>query len=273
MAPIRWAFHSFVYTQQLRVEDSWHLLAEDARLAGFHGVEVFLDDFASDEQTRRIGAAFSGEGIEVLGASFASHLYDAASHAETLDLIDRLTDRLAEVGGSILGLSGSQPERLKTEEEFAQQADLVARIVELVAPKRLEVAYHTYPQDAADDCREIRELTNRLGPDILRLGPDLGWLEFAGVSAAEFIRRFGDRIDFVHLRDESLGVWPEAVGGGAVDWPAVVSELRQIGYDGWWCVELADSEDVDYVIPLRERHRQSREYLERLLTAPGIAGP
>ena len=261
---MRWALHSFVYTQQLRVEDSWHLLAEDARVAGYQGVEVFLDDFASEEQTRRIAAAFSSEGIEVIGASFAEHLYDASLRPTTLGRIDRLSDGLAEAGGSILGLSSSQPERPKTEAEYEQQADVVAEIVRLLAPKGIRVAYHTYPQDAADDCREIRELTERLGPDVLRLGPDLGWLEFGGAEAADFIRRYGDRIDFLHLRDELDRVWPEAVGGGAIDWSAVVAELHRIDYDGWWCVELADSEDVEYVIPLRERHRQSREFVERL---------
>lgn len=69
---------------------------------------------------------------------------------------------------------------------------------------------------------------------------DLGHFFCVGEDPAQLIRRFGRRIEHVHLEDiaanrEHYHLPP---GRGAIDFRAVASALAESGYDGWVTIEL-----------------------------------
>ena len=90
---------------------------------------------------------------------------------------------------------------------------------------------------------------------------DPGHLHYLGVDPVQFIRRFGDRIYHVHIKDVSLTLdgrssilnsylppgdrrrgWHfRAPGRGGVDWEGVIRELNAVGYAGPLAVELSDA--------------------------------
>jgi L-ribulose-5-phosphate 3-epimerase len=53
----------------------------------------------------------------------------------------------------------------------------------------------------------------------------------------QWIRTLGPRLQRVHLKDFRRAVGTLAgfvpLGDGDVDWPAVMTALRAVGYDGW----------------------------------------
>src|SRR5207244_8248301 len=84
-------------------------------------------------------------------------------------------------------------------------------------------------------------------------------LHWQGVDAAEFIRRFPDRIFHVHCKDVALrldgrngvlGPWPagdarrgweaRSPGHGGVDWEGLIRALNDAGYDGPVSVDWED---------------------------------
>ena len=75
----------------------------------------------------------------------------------------------------------------------------------------------------------------------VKLGQDLDWLKWApGVHPVDFIRRYGNRIVYAHLRDRKAdGVWSEAMGEGVTDYAAIGRALRQAKFDGDVAIELA----------------------------------
>lgn len=62
---------------------------------------------------------------------------------------------------------------------------------------------------------------------------DLGWIQFAGGEAAEYVSRFGERAKLVHLKDMLLGADnPHVVAGeGSVDWHAVKPACEAAGIE------------------------------------------
>jgi sugar phosphate isomerase/epimerase len=89
---------------------------------------------------------------------------------------------------------------------------------------------------------------------------DPSQLLWLGVDPVEFLRRFGERIYHVHVKDVVLtlngrssllgsylpygdprrGWQPRSPGRGGVDWEAVIRGLNEIGYDGPLAVEWSD---------------------------------
>jgi sugar phosphate isomerase/epimerase len=87
---------------------------------------------------------------------------------------------------------------------------------------------------------EFEELIAGLAHPRLALNFDIGHFYCVGVDPAEAARRLGPHIRHVHLEDiapsrEHKHLVP---GAGAIDFPAVLAALRDVGYDGWVTVEL-----------------------------------
>jgi sugar phosphate isomerase/epimerase len=100
----------------------------------------------------------------------------------------------------------------------------------------------------------------------VKLGPDLNWLIRGGVNPADFIRRYGKQLVFLHLRDQRKdGKWVESMGEGDTDFGAIAAALREVDFGGDAIVELAHEKDFKPTRPLRESVKLSREYVRKTL--------
>ena len=64
------------------------------------------------------------------------------------------------------------------------------------------------------------------------------------VEALEFIKRFGDRIEHVHVSDnDGVSDLHLRVGAGSIDWGKTVKSLKDSPFDGWVTVESYDGID------------------------------
>lgn len=73
--------------------------------------------------------------------------------------------------------------------------------------------------------------------DNLFLELDLGWIERAGLSAVDWINKYGGRIAVAHIKDVALegeclteDGWAD-VGQGTVDWVPIHAALQSVGVD------------------------------------------
>jgi inosose dehydratase len=93
----------------------------------------------------------------------------------------------------------------------------------------------------------------------IRLCPDTAHILAGGGDPAHVIRRYRDRIAYVHLKDFADGQFLP-LGEGRVDLPAVLAALGGSHNGGWWTVEL-DTTDR----PPGEIAAQNKRVLEALL--------
>jgi len=99
---------------------------------------------------------------------------------------------------------------------------------------------------------EIDFIMENTDPRLVSFGPDTAHLVAGGCDPVAIIRKYADRVKFIHLKDitgagmESAGMQAgvevyssfRELGEGIVDFPAVFSILDDSGYDGFLTVEL-----------------------------------
>lgn len=97
----------------------------------------------------------------------------------------------------------------------------------------------------------------------LKLGPDLNWLIRGGVDPVWFIKTYGKKMVYMHIRDQDAqGKWTEVVGEGVMNFPAIPKALKDINYKGKAAIELAF--DKPPVHPLKEDWKKSRKYVNKV---------
>ncbi|MGC8642967.1 MAG: sugar phosphate isomerase/epimerase family protein [Isosphaeraceae bacterium] len=102
-------------------------------------------------------------------------------------------------------------------------------------------------------------------PDV-KLGPDLNWLIRGGLDPVRFIHDYGDRIVFLHPRDQKAdGKWSEAMGEGCTDFVAIGKALSDIHFAGHAVIELAHESGFKPTRPLRESLKISRQFVRKTL--------
>jgi len=88
----------------------------------------------------------------------------------------------------------------------------------------------------------------------------------AGINPAGFLREFGERIVFLHLRDQlSNGKWPESLGEGDVDFKEIAAVLEEINFEGDAIIELAHEKDFVPTRPIRDSLKMSRDYMRKTM--------
>jgi sugar phosphate isomerase/epimerase len=183
------------------------------------------------------------------------------------------TARAAQkLGASILaGFTGSPlwswvagypaPKPSLIDEGFREAARKWQPILDVCRECGLRFACEVHPGQLAFDLYSAERLLDALnGREEFGFLFDPGHLHWQGVDPVEFLRRFGDRIFHVHVKDVAVtlngrsgllgsyfpygdprrGWSPRSPGRGGIDWEAIVRALHEIGYDGALAVEWQD---------------------------------
>jgi len=143
----------------------------------------------------------------------------------------------------------------------------------------LRTAFHHHCATYVETPDEIAALMRITSPELLGLCVDTGHATYGGGDPLSLLREHSSRVWHVHFKDCSPTVANDArrgewdyfavvrhglfceLGQGAVDFDAVIRELRTMAYDGWIVVE----QDVlpSMGTPFASAHR-NREFLATL---------
>lgn len=136
----------------------------------------------------------------------------------------------------------------------------LGQLQEIAAPTGLPVALHQHWGMAVHKQADLEQVLRHTS---VRVCLDTGHLALVGADPVQLARRYGDRIDHVHLKDVDAeladrvrsGKLPfrEAVtqglflplGSGIVDAVGLITMLMGQGYQGWWVLEQDCALDSD----------------------------
>lgn len=230
----------------------------DFNYAGIEGVELMEINLRHDDAVSNLNALVEKYNVPVTGSSYNGDMWNKAEHEKILDDVELVVDRLHEVGGKNFGITVGNARRMKTEDEMDAQAEVLIKILKICEGKDVLPNLHNHTFEVENDLHDLKGTLSRV-PDV-KLGPDLNWLIRGGVDPVSFIKTYGNRIVYMHIRDQTNdGVWTEAVGEGATDFHAIASALREIDYRGEAAIELASH--VPPKNPMKENWKKSREYV------------
>ena len=261
------AGHPWVYAASLPGYDITPVLEQifsDMSYAKMDAIELMHNALEHPDAVERIGTLSHKYSLPVLGTSYGADMWDRSKHSAILEQAQTIITRLQKLGGGTLGTSvGAAPQK-KTPEQLDAQAEILRKIIRFGNEHGVVLNLHNHTYEVRDNEYDLNGTLARI-PDA-RLGPDLNWLVRAGVDPVDFIRRHGDHMVYMHLRDQKAdGAWCEAMGEGVTDYTAIGKELRKINYSGDGAIELAHENNFKLTRPLRESLKISREYVRRTM--------
>lgn len=233
----------------------------DFKYAGLEGVEMMESNLRHADVVSRVGDLIQKYEIPVTGSSYYADMWDSSKQQEILEDVELVVERLHKLEGSTFGITVGDAGRMKTEAELDAQADLLKKILKVCDKHSIQANLHNHTFEVENNLYDLKGILQRV-PDI-KLGPDLNWLIRGGVDPVWFIHTYGDRIVYLHIRDQDTnGKWTEAVGEGVTDFQAIAKALRKVKFKGRAAIELAfESSPVHDV---KEDWKKSREYVRKV---------
>jgi inosose dehydratase len=261
--PILW---NNVDIPELRLGASAETVLDDIARTGYDGTQLGLG-FPEGDALKGVLAA-RGLRLAEVYAWFASTVDGPVDGS--LDLVRERIRLLREGGGEVLCIAfDGVPER----DAFAGRAsdgatprltdDGWARTVELLAAASAEtraagarIAFHPHAGTYVETPDEVDRLADSVDPETLPLCLDVGHYTVGGGDPVAALRRYGERVTHVHLKDVDpevlAGLREGSVGGfgagirqrlftelgsGVLDLDGVLEALAGRRYDGWLMVE------------------------------------
>jgi inosose dehydratase len=205
--------------------------------AGYEGVELFdgnlaeLDDDALVRHGLALVGVYSG-GNFVFPDVLPEELWRVRKAAE---LGRRFGAEHLVVGG------GAQRTEPATDEDYDRLGNALDEVVVIAEEHGLTPTYHPHLSTIVEGPDQVDKVFERT-----RIGfcPDLGHLAAAGGDPVDLVRRYADRIPYIHYKDVTSDVAFVPLSEGVVDFEGVTAALREASYDGWIVIEL-DGYDGD----------------------------
>ena len=118
----------------------------------------------------------------------------------------------------------------------------------------MRLAYHNHNWELADDAEILDTLVQSTDAHDVSLVLDVAWVHVGGHDLADLMRRYGDRIAYLHIKDVAAGKFCE-LGTGECDLDGVLALADEYGIE-WLVVEQ------DYTsLTAEESMLQNREFL------------
>ena len=264
-APLSYGAFEVTVGRYANVPGSEELLTEMAR-AGYEGTELGPPGYLGEGEELR--TRLERHGLELTGGYIPVRFSQREHWEEDLREMARTLDLFAAAGTSearpVLADAGS-PERLANpgrggeerslgldEEGWRALAEGVARATELARSRGLEPTFHHHTSSYVEAPWEIERLLDLTDVGVL---VDTGHLYLGGGDPIRALADWGERVNYVHVKDVRMDVlrgviadradmveaWRRGIfcelGAGDVDLEAFFLELGKMGYSGWVVVE------------------------------------
>ena len=250
-----------------REPDLERCLAELAE-AGWDGWEcrLPLDWLGPPARVRRVCA----------DAGMPLAVFTASGTPEDQSFSNRETNRrriefAAEVEADcFMFMTGPKPsDRAVTAADLQAAAAAADEWAEYGAACGVELSYHIHTNTLVDSAADWRRYLGML--QRAQLCIDVSHAQLWGVDPVAAIREFAPRLNYVHLQDYSASsrdadgtyqpVWCDVGEAEAVDFPAVLAVLVELGFRRWVtaCPRSGDDPPTE-----ARRSRRTRDYLRRL---------
>lgn len=295
-APCSWGTLEFDETRGEQV--GYARMLDELAEAGYTGTELGdwgympTDPGALRAELERRGLVMLGAFVPVALKEAAAHAAGAAAAVKTARLLASVASDpppylvLADNNGTVEARTRNAgrvtPDLELTPAEWRTFADGANRIAhEVYEETGLLTVFHHHCAGYVETPAEITRFLELTDPRLVGLVFDTGHYVYGGgaADAADGLARFGERVWYIHFKDCHPEVAAQAcsagwdyfaalrhgvfceLGRGSVDFPAVLEQLKQRGYEGYVLVE----QDVlpGMGSPL-ESARRNREYLRSI---------
>jgi inosose dehydratase len=245
----------------------------DVAALGFPGIQLrsnILPEFGARpaalrellEQHKLTMVALSSGGLNI-DAPEAGELAKHTSHARFV----------RDAGGLYLQVTDTRPRgRAIVRDDYKKLGRLMTELGKRTADLGIPLGYHNHMHALGERPEEVDWILDAADARYARLELDIAHYLQGGGDPVKAIRRYRDRLLFLHIKDVE-SITPSEPGGsnyrfvelgrGRVDLPAVFAALKKVNFSGWAVVEL-DAVPHPARTP-KECAAISKEYLQKKL--------
>ncbi|WP_373414273.1 TIM barrel protein [Ensifer aridi] len=279
---------------------AWERVFDEAAAAGYGGLELGPHGYVPFD-SERVAKALQERKLFIVAGTIFDDLVSPENRANLLrqtDEICAVTTKLPQpeqVSGQryrtpyltvmdwghderdhAAGHSDRAP-RLSDEEWDGMVANIKA-IAELAMSKYgVRAVIHPHAGGYIEFADEIERIANDVPAEVAGFCLDTGHTYYAGMDPVDTLRKYADRLDYVHFKDIDEKVFRRVLregtrffeacaqgvmcptGRGVIDYPAVKRALEEIGYHGFITVE--QERDPLSVAGSLADVKESRDYL------------
>lgn len=270
----------------------WRTVLKECAEAGYKGIELGPVGFMPEDPAV-LRDALAENGLELIGGVVFRPFHDRSAWDDVLDGSVRTCKALKAHGAKHLVLIDSiSPRRAPTagradaaeqmdKAEWEAFRDRIAHVAKMGTEEYgLTVGIHAHAAGFMDFEPELERMLGEIDESILKICFDTGHHSYAGFDPVAFMRRYMDRISYMHFKDIDPKVKADVVanrtdfyeacaqgifcilGNGDVDFPAVRQLLLDAGFDGWCTVEQ-DCDPAGDTSPIADA-KANRAYLNSI---------
>lgn len=210
----------------------------DIGAAGYDGVELFdgnLLDYGARQP--ELKSALNEAGVNLVAAYSGANFIYPDILEEELARITRAADGAASFGAEHLVVGGGAKRFAGSHNDDHQRlAEGLEKVVTIAKSRGLKAHYHPHLTTIVEGPAEVDRIFSLTSIDFC---PDTAHLAAAGGDVPAMIRKYRDRISYVHLKGwtkQPFAFTP--LDRGDLDMTEIVRALADIGYRGWITAEL-----------------------------------
>jgi inosose dehydratase len=248
---------------------------DEAQRLGFRAMEAGPPGFLPSDAAAA-ARTLDAHGLRCIGGFVTAVVHDRARRDAELASVERQAAWLHAAGAELLvlaaatGRDGYEERRELSDAEWTTLFETLPLIEAIATAARLTVAVHPHVGTVIEQPRDVERLLAR---SHVGLCLDTGHVFVGGGDPAGVARAAGRRVRHVHLKDADAALsaavrerrlsYAAAVqqglyrplGDGDAGISQVLTELRSIGYDGWYVLEqdVALKDDKADPLPAIER--------------------
>jgi inosose dehydratase len=214
---------------------------KDISEAGYKGFELFDGNLMQYKNKKdEFKSLLNQYSLEFIGVYTGGNFIYPDILEEELMKIEDVSALASELGARHLVIGGGAVRGNGIlESDYADLAKALDKVAAIAEKYNLIPSYHPHlgtNVEAPDQLDKLMRLTT------INLCPDTAHIEAGGGDPVEVVRKYADRIKYIHLKDYQNGEFLP-LGEGHQKFDEMIALLNENNYDDWITVELDSYED------------------------------
>jgi inosose dehydratase len=238
---------------------------EDISAVGYPGIQLRANVLGEYPDPHALKDVLAKHHLTFVALSSGDASLDPAVEKKSLDMHSAHARYLHQAGGKYLQVIGTFAQKSYTQSDYKREGMLLTEIGKRAADYGIQTGFHNHMESIGQNPEQVEAILDAADPRYVKLELDTGHYQQGGGDPAEAIRKYHDRLLFLHLKDVEPAATKNGyqfveLGQGRVNFVAIFDALRATNFRGWGVVEL-DGERTGVNRSPKESAEMSKDYL------------